>query len=231
MAGRRAAHADPHAREASVAQIAEQRPDAVVAPVPAAHAQLEAAERQIELVVHDDQIGHWNFPEAGHSSHRLSAEIHELHRLAKKDARSRQRDLPDFGAELGPRRQPRLEATRAGVKLVHHLEPQVVPVVLILRSRISKPNHEVHVRGPPLGRLRVRYFFPFLSSLPAPPSLAAAAPAAGAAPAAAGAPAAPSAGTAPSTGAASASTFSAFGATTDAMASRGSSSARTPSPS
>src|SRR6185437_15567112 len=209
---RRAAHADPHARERGVAQICQQRADAVVAAVAAAGAQLETAERQVELVVHDDDLGDRHFPETGHPSHRLSADVHVFHRFAKKDALARDRDLAQLGAELGPRRG----APRAGRKLVHHLEPQVVPVVLVFRSRIAEPDHEAHA-GPLLACLRDGYF-PFFSSLPA--AAGAAAP-----------PLPPAAGTAPSTGAASASTFSAFGATTEAMASRGSSSARTPSPS
>jgi hypothetical protein len=78
VAGRRPSDAETDAQEIR-RELADQRLEPVVAAGAAPGPQLEAAERQIQVVVDDDRPIHRDLPELGHHGRRLAAEIHELH--------------------------------------------------------------------------------------------------------------------------------------------------------
>ena len=109
------------------------------------------------------ELGDRHLPEAGDPRHRLSADVHELHRLAEKDALARHASTsPSSAPNFARGAAPRARATSSSTTL----NPRLCRLSCVLRSRIAEPNHEVHARGPPLGEATWRGYFPFFSSLP-----------------------------------------------------------------
>src|SRR5262245_56536581 len=143
-ARRRPADADADAREPRVAQRRDDRPDAVVAAGAAAAAELQAVERHVQLVVHDDRVAETNLPEAGDARDRLPADVHELHRPAQQDALALDGRLGDLRAKLLARRR----GASAARQLLGDHEPQVVPVVRVLPAGIPEADDQVHAGTP-----------------------------------------------------------------------------------
>src|SRR5581483_4966527 len=134
--------AEAHAQELGRAEVGDHRPHAVLATVPAARAQLQTPEGQVEIVVdHDDRLGR-DLPELGDARDGLTADVHELHWFAQKDTLAPDGRLADLGAELLAQRR-RLRARR---QLRHHVEADVVAVAGVLSARITEPDHQPHAR-------------------------------------------------------------------------------------
>src|SRR2546421_6117877 len=156
----------------AVAQVLVQAAQPVVTRRAASDLHLDAAEREIELVVGDDDRGRVRLPEARGLRHRLAARVHE--RLREDDG--------EMLAPRAPRAQHGVPALliERDAELARGFrgdaEADVVPGTFVLVARVPEADEKPHGG----------YFLPFSGPL--------AGPAAGAgAPAAAGAPGAPGA--------------------------------------
>src|SRR5437764_2092924 len=195
----------------AVAQMLVEAAQPVVTRRAASDLHLDAAEREIELVVGDDDRGRVRLPEARGLRHRLAARVHE--RLREDDG--------EMLAPRAPRAQHGVPALliERDAELARGFrgdaEADVVPGTFVLVARVPEADEKPHGG----------YFLPFSGPLAGPAAGAGAPAAAGApgAPGAAGAePGAAVAGTAaspvPGTAAAGAATTSSFsGTATTAM--------------
>ena len=139
----RAADADAKPQKLLRLQMLRDRAQAVVAGETAAEPQLEPAELEIALVVHDeDGLGRHLEERRGHAD-RAARLVHVRLGLEEGELVPLEPDLGDPPGELRPP-----GAAVPACELVRHHRADVVPVARVLATGIAQPDDEQVERGP-----------------------------------------------------------------------------------
>ena len=135
--------ADAHAQAAEllVAQLVDDRAQAVVATRAAALAEAQLAEGQREVVGHDEQVGEWRVFAGQDLAHGAARVVHERERLDQRDVQPAEPPadhvggiaLPATTRPAGPLREP-----------VDHEPADVVPRPRVLRPGVPEPDDDLH---------------------------------------------------------------------------------------
>src|SRR3954471_4272684 len=132
-----ATDADPQPRKL-VAKVGDHRLQAVVTAGRPARPRPHSAERQLDFVDDDEEVGDLDLEVAQQLADRLAAQVHERERLDQQ----RVGGAPFANQRLGGRR---LEHDAAAARqLVDHLEADVVARALVFRARVAKPRDELY---------------------------------------------------------------------------------------
>ena len=110
---------------------------------PAAHLQLEPAELEVALVVHDEHLAGLELVEARRAADGAARLVHERLRLEQRDLVAVEPDLRELAGEL---RLPR--AAVPARELVEHEVPDVVAVARVFAAGIAEADDEQIERRP-----------------------------------------------------------------------------------
>ncbi len=139
------ADAEPQAREIVAAQMGDKVAQAVVSAVTAGPLQPHRARRQIQIVMHDQDLRQRNPVEPRQRRDRVAAAVHEGHRLQQPKLPVGQRDPAGLAVKPGIRAE--MAAVLAG-QFVHQPESGVVAGVGVLRAGIAQPHHQPRRQRP-----------------------------------------------------------------------------------
>ena len=144
LAAGRAADAEPHSVVLPGAQGFGNRAEPVVPVVAAAELQLQRAEGQVQLVVHDDDPARLDLEELGGTRDWAAGEVHERPRLHQHNATVGQAPFEHLGTAL-----VRLElAADARGEFVRNHEAHVVPVARVARTGVAETDEQYLLAGP-----------------------------------------------------------------------------------
>ena len=143
--------ADAQSRELDGAQFLNDRLQPVVAAGRSARAHPQTPQRKIRIVDDDQHVRRRELVERRDLADRPTAQVHEGRRLGEQHAFA---DLRDLRRPRFPLRAIFQRHAIALRKLLGHLEPDVVPRVLVLAAGIAKTNDQLHTIG--------TYFLSFL---------------------------------------------------------------------
>jgi hypothetical protein len=137
----RVTDADAQAQEIIAAEMRDQVAQAVVPAVAATFLELDGSDRQIQVIV-DDEDGAARYPvKTGQRGHRRATAIHEVHWLLQAAFHAIKRAARDIALVFTIGSELRVAA--AG-KLVYKPEPGVMPGLFVLCSGITQPGDELN---------------------------------------------------------------------------------------
>src|SRR6185503_9046593 len=123
-----------------LAEVCDDVLDAIVPAGTTALLEARDAGRQVELVVHDENLFGRDLEVLGEGAHGLAAAVHVAHRLHEPQRRVRDRHAADVGVVAALRLQAAIVAAR---QLVDEPETRVVARVLVLDARIAEADDQL----------------------------------------------------------------------------------------
>src|SRR4051794_3538445 len=140
------ADADPHAEVVAGAHRAADRPQPVVAALPASALEPDRGERDVQLVVDDDEVGHVEVVVVEQAADRAARLVHIGRRTGQDHAPAGQPALTGQRARTGALAGGQPDAGAVG-QLVEHHRADVVPVARVARTRVAEADDEERALG------------------------------------------------------------------------------------
>ncbi len=138
----RSSNAHLQSQEVIPAHVLDDRTHSLMSSVSSPLFETKPAEGEIQIIMNDDEIFHFEVEKVGHLFDRFSTSIHERHWFGQDDLPGVDPSRPVEGAETSG-------ADRNVVRLgdtIDDLESNIVPAHSILGSRITQAHDDLHTR-------------------------------------------------------------------------------------